>query len=114
MGTPHFMSPEQAEGILADPRSDMFSLGCVLYVACTGQLPFDSDTIPGLLWTICEFHPPSIRSLNPALPAWLEEIVAGLLTKDAARRFPTASDMKRLFLCQWAKCLTARRTRTVR
>jgi HD-like signal output (HDOD) protein len=114
VGTPNFMSPEQADGQRLDPRSDMFSLGCVLYVACTGQLPFDGDTIPGLLRAICEFHPPSIRSLNPSLPAWLEEIVEGLLTKDARRRFPTATDMKRLFLCHWAKCLTVRRTTAAR
>jgi HD-like signal output (HDOD) protein len=108
IGTPYFMSPEQADGRRADPRSDMFSLGCVLYTACTGQLPFDCETLLGVLRAICESHPPGIRVLNPTLPEWLEEIVAGLLIKDPEKRFPTAVEMKRLFLSRWAHLYTDR------
>jgi serine/threonine-protein kinase len=102
-GTPLFMSPEQADGQRTDPRSDMFSLGVILYLACTGKMPFNGESVQDVLQAIRETSPPPVRALNPALPAWLEEVVAGLLTKKANLRYPTAGELKRLLLCHWAK-----------
>ncbi len=109
VGTPCFMSPEQADGDRTSDRSDMFSLGSVLYLACTGQLPFPGDTIQEVLAQVREARPRPIRDLNPALPAWLEEIVAGLLARAPERRFPTAAELKRVLLCQWARLVSSRR-----
>jgi HD-like signal output (HDOD) protein len=105
-GSPHFMSPEQAQAKPTDARSDMFSLGCVLYTACTAQLPFDGENVSEVMQAICECQPIPIRSLNPDLPTWLEEVLIGLLTRQPARRFPTAAEMKRLFLSRWASFYT--------
>jgi chemotaxis protein MotA len=113
LGTPDFMSPEQAEGKPTDSRSDMFSLGSVLYVASTGQMPFDADSDLGVLRAICETHPVPVRAVNPVLPGWLEELIAGLMTKDPARRYPTASELKRLLLSRWARLYRSRGTQTV-
>ncbi len=110
IGTPSYVSPEQANGEPVDARSDMFSLGTVLYLACTGRLPFDSPTILGVLREIGEKTPPPIRSLKPDLPAWLEEIIEGLHGKDPARRFPSAADLRRLMLLKRAQ-LTVEVTR---
>jgi serine/threonine-protein kinase len=108
IGTPYFMSPEQAEGLQPDRRSDMFSLGSVLYLACTGRLPFEGNDLLTVLRAVCESSPPPVRTLNSALPAWLEEVVAGLLTKDPARRFPTAAELRRLLLVRWARLVSGR------
>lgn len=106
VGTPQFMSPEQAEGRGAGPASDMFSLGSILYTCCTGELAFDSDTVPALLKEICSRHPPLLRQKDPSLPAWLEEIVFGLLSKNPALRYPNASELKRLLVSRWASLYT--------
>ncbi len=109
VGTPTFMAPEQADGQPVGPPSDMFSLGCVLYVACTGRLPFPGNTLSPVLRALFDCCPPPVRTINPDLPPWLEEIIAGLLAKDPARRFPTATELKRLFLCRWARLYTRRK-----
>ncbi len=108
LGTPYFMSPEQAEGQTPDCRTDLFSLGSVLYYACTGRRPFEGSTLLTVLRAVAEENPRPVRALNPALPAWLEELVAGLLTKDPARRYPTAAELRRLLLCRWARLFTGR------
>jgi HD-like signal output (HDOD) protein len=114
VGTPYYMSPEQAEGRGVDSRSDLFSLGAVLYLACTGIRPFEAATVAGVLRAVREHAPPPLRSLNPAVPAWLEEVVAGLLNKDPACRFPRAEEMKRLFLIQRARHVAERTSGVVR
>ncbi|HEX8201266.1 MAG TPA: serine/threonine-protein kinase, partial [Isosphaeraceae bacterium] len=88
-GTPEFMSPEQARGELVDPRSDLFSLGGVLYAMCTGHAPFRAGTSLAVLKRVCEDRHRPIRALNPGIPGWFEEIVDRLLEKDPNDRFPT-------------------------
>lgn len=105
VGTPSYMSPEQANSQTVDARSDMFSLGTVLYLACTGRLPFEAPTVAAVLRAIRDRTPLPVREHNPELPAWLDEILSGLLSKDPARRFPMAAELKRLFLLKRAGCL---------
>ena len=92
-GTPQFMAPEQANGDTIDLRSDLFSLGSVLYLLCVGRPPFRATTTMGLLKRICEESPRPIRDLNPDIPEWLEAIVSKLLRKKPSERFQTATEV---------------------
>lgn len=92
-GTPPFMSPEQAYGDLVDHRSDLFSLGCMIYAMCTGRSPFRAETTLAVLKRVCEDAPKPIRKVNPAIPEWLAEIVGKLLEKKPDRRFQTAREV---------------------
>ncbi len=89
-GTPQYMSPEQAGGDAVDHRSDLFSLGSVLYAMCTGRPPFRAETMFGVLRRIRETPPRPIREINADVPEWLERIVLKLLSKEAADRIATA------------------------
>ena len=91
-GTPQYMSPEQAGGDAVDHRSDLFSLGSVLYAMCTGRPPFRAETTFGVLRRIRETPPRPIREINADIPEWLERIVLKLLSKDAADRIATATE----------------------
>jgi WD40 repeat protein len=95
-GTPSFMSPEQAEGKPVDHRSDLFSLGSVLYAMCTGRPPFRAGTGMGVLKRVCEETPRPIRETNPEVPDWLAAAVARLHAKDPAARFQSAADVAEL------------------
>ncbi len=95
-GTPQFMSPEQARGETIDARSDLFSLGSVMYAMCTGRPPFRAETSIGVLRRISDVEPRSIREINPDLPEWLEKIVIRLLAKDSHKRFPSAAAVAEL------------------
>ena len=90
-GTPQYMSPEQANGDAVDHRSDLFSLGSVLYAMCTGRPPFRAETTFGVLRRIREALPRPIREINPDIPEWLDRIVITLLSKEATGRFDSAS-----------------------
>jgi serine/threonine protein kinase len=92
-GTPRFMAPEQARGERVDRRADLFSLGGVLYALCTGRPAFDGDTTPAVIRQVCDDQPIPVRELNPALPAWLGEIVERSLAKDPDDRFQSAADL---------------------
>ncbi|MBC7818973.1 MAG: serine/threonine protein kinase, partial [Planctomycetaceae bacterium] len=92
-GTPLFMSPEQARGEAVDHRSDLFSLGSVMYAMCVGHAPFRGSTTMGVLKRVCEESPRPIREVNPDVPDWLSEIIAKLLAKAPADRFQTAAEV---------------------
>jgi hypothetical protein len=92
-GTPSFMSPEQAEGKPVDHRSDLFSLGGVLYAMCTGRPPFRAGSSMGVLKRVCEDTPTPIREINPEVPDWLVAVVEKLHAKDPADRFPSAAEV---------------------
>lgn len=93
VGTPRYMAPEQARGTPVDARGDLFSLGCVLYRMCTGQLPFQGETTMALLTALAVDMPPPMTALNPRLPKPLSELVAHLLAKEPAHRPRSAREV---------------------
>ncbi len=95
-GTPQYMSPEQADGGPIDHRSDLFSLGSVLYAMSTGHPPFRAETAMGVLRRICEDEPRPLREVNSALPAWFERLVGKLLAKEPTERFSSAAEVAEL------------------
>jgi formylglycine-generating enzyme required for sulfatase activity len=92
-GTPLYMSPEQAQGEPVDARSDLFSLGSVLYQLCAGRPPFEADSTLAILKRVCEMDPRPLREVNPEIPAWLEAVIFRLLEKDPAQRFQSAAEV---------------------
>ncbi len=95
-GTPQYMSPEQAEGRQVDARSDLFSLGSVLYAMCTGRSPFRADNPVAVLRRVCDDTPRPIREVNPDIPDWLCTIIDRLLAKQPEDRFQTAQEVSDL------------------
>ncbi|WP_261342078.1 serine/threonine protein kinase [Thalassoglobus neptunius] len=95
-GTPQYMSPEQAHGDSVDHRSDLFSLGSVVYFMLTGRSPFRAETTMGVLNRISNDEPRSLRSINPDVPEWLETVVVKLLEKDRDQRFQSAEEVAKL------------------
>ncbi|HVC97893.1 MAG TPA: serine/threonine-protein kinase [Pirellulales bacterium] len=92
-GTPQYMSPEQSRGDPTDARSDLFSLGSVLYAAGAGHPPFRAETALGVLRRISDAEPRPIREVNPDVPAWLEGLVCRLHEKSPDRRFGSAAEV---------------------
>ncbi len=93
VGTPEYMSPEQARGEAVDHRTDLFSLGSILYTMTTGCPPFRAPTTLAVMRRVCETPPTSIRKFNPDLPNWLIRIIERLLAKQPHKRYQTASDV---------------------
>jgi serine/threonine protein kinase len=93
-GTPQYMSPEQARGEPVDHRSDLFSLGSVLYAMCVGHPPFRAETAYGVLRRVEDQEPRSIRELNPEIPVWLAAVIAKLHHKRPSERFQLASELE--------------------
>jgi eukaryotic-like serine/threonine-protein kinase len=93
MGTPRYMSPEQARGENVDARSDIFSLGVMLYEMTTGRPPFDGATISELIAAILRDSPPPFVASVPDTDAELERIVDRALRKDRAERYQTAREL---------------------
>ncbi|MFN7876560.1 MAG: serine/threonine-protein kinase, partial [Pirellula sp.] len=95
-GTPHYMSPEQVRGEELDGRSDLFSLGCVLYALCTGHPPYRADSGYAVMRRITDEQPRSIREQNALIPEWLERVVMRLLEKDRESRFQSAEELAQI------------------
>ena len=93
MGTAAYMSPEQVLGEKVDPRTDIFSLGLVLYEMATGRRAFGGDTFDAVRDSILLTEPTAVRKCNPQLPAELERIVGKALIKDRERRYQLAADL---------------------
>ena len=93
MGTPDYMPPEQAQGAPADFRSDIYSLGVVLFEVFVGRLPFTGENMMAVVMAHIQKPVPSPRSMNPKIPPRLEAIILRMLDKDPARRFATVSEV---------------------
>ncbi len=89
VGTPHYMSPEQASGDTVDARSDLYSLGVVAFSAATGHVPFDADSTPAILAMHMTRAAPALATERTDLPSALTGAVDRLLQKDPADRYPT-------------------------
>ncbi|MBX3442234.1 MAG: serine/threonine protein kinase [Planctomyces sp.] len=92
-GTPHYMSPEQARGESVDVRSDLFSLGSVLYAMTAGRPPFRAETTYGILRRVTDEPARPLGELNPLTPKWFDALVGKLLEKSAADRFRSAEEV---------------------
>ena len=95
-GTPEYMSPEQAQSEPVDHRSDLFSLGCVLYVMCTGRPPFRAESTVAMIRRVCDHEPRAIREVNADIPDPLANLVSKLLAKDSDDRLQSASEVSEL------------------
>jgi serine/threonine-protein kinase len=94
-GTPHYMAPEQASGRRGDSRSDIYSLGAILYQLLTGALPFDGEDLVDVMNVRVTADPPAPRSLNPDISPEAEEIVLRAMDRDPGLRYRDAAEMKR-------------------
>ncbi|HEV7500352.1 MAG TPA: protein kinase [Vicinamibacteria bacterium] len=89
-GTPSYMSPEQANGDPLDARSDVFSLGAVLYLLLTGVRAFDAPSVPGILARVASKDPTPPSRMVPEIPSVVDDVVARALAKDVGARYATA------------------------
>lgn len=94
-GTPQYMSPEQIRGKGIDGRSDLYSLGVMLYWLLAGHTPFDADDVDTLLRRILNDAPPPLKPLDPATPTELLDVVRTLLAKDPAERYQNGRELVR-------------------
>lgn len=94
MGTVAYMSPEQARGEVTDTRTDLFSVGTVIYQTATGVLPFQGDTSAMVFDSILNRDPIPVAQVNPSLPAELDRILGQSLEKDRELRYQSATDLK--------------------
>jgi eukaryotic-like serine/threonine-protein kinase len=94
MGTATYFSPEQARGATVDPRSDLYSLGVVLYEMITGAPPFSGDSAVAIAYKHVQENPMPPRRIDPSLPETLEAITLKTLAKNPANRYPTAQDLR--------------------
>jgi serine/threonine-protein kinase len=94
MGTATYFSPEQAQGLPVDPRSDLYSLGCVLYEMLTARPPFSGDSPVAIAYKHVQEQPYPPSTVNPTVPAALEAVDMKLLQKDPADRYASAEDLR--------------------
>ena len=101
IGTPAYMSPEQARGLPVDARTDLYAVGTCMYHALSGRLPFEANSLPALLVAIFEHSPAPLARFHPGIDPRMEAIVARAMAKDPAARFATAEEM-RAALAPWS------------
>ncbi len=101
-GTPQYMSPEQAKGNPIDLRSDLFSLGSVMYTAATGRAPFRAETVFGVIQRVCETEPLPVREINPKIDRWLEAFINKLHSKNREDRFESAEQVVEILSAELA------------
>jgi tRNA A-37 threonylcarbamoyl transferase component Bud32 len=94
LGTAAYLSPEQAQGVAVDPRSDVYSLGCVLYEMLTGRKPFTGDSALAIAYKHVREDPAPPSQVNPDIPPELEAVVMTAMAKDQAQRFPSGGAMQ--------------------
>src|SRR4051794_9548760 len=94
MGTATYFAPEQAQGLPLDPRSDLYSLGVVLYEMVTGRPPFSGESPVAIAYKHVQEQPPPPRHLNTNVPPALEAIILKLLSKNPQARYPSAEDLR--------------------
>lgn len=102
LGTPRYMSPEQASGTAVDGRSDLFTVGVILYEMLTGHKAFDAESLPTLIMQIVQKSPVPIRQLSADAPVGLQKIVNKLLQKKPERRFQTGGELQRALVRELA------------
>ena len=98
VGTPSYMSPEQAQGKPIDGRSDIYALGVMLFEMTTGRRPFEAETPYGVAVKQVTLPPPKPRSLNPQIPPAVEAVILCALDKDPSRRYPSAAALYEAFI----------------
>ena len=103
LGTPSFMSPEQLAGLHVDGRSDLYSLGVMLFQLLTGSLPFKGDSMAALMYQIANQPAPSVRSLRSELPQALADVLERTLAKSPGERFQTGAELA----VQLRRCVNA-------
>ena len=101
MGTPEYMSPEQARADPLDGRTDLFSLGSVLYEMCTGRLPFTGPDTLSVLAAVVKGEPPTPREMNPDIPVALDRMIVGLMAKNPDDRPGAAREVSAEFKQIW-------------
>jgi serine/threonine-protein kinase len=104
------MSPEEAQGGQADGRSDLFSIGVVLYQLACGELPFQGDSMASLRYKIVNDEPPDIMKIDPRVPPTVRKVLDNALRKDPKRRYPNGAKLaEHLRLCR-QRLASARKT----
>jgi serine/threonine-protein kinase len=108
LGTPAYVSPEQARGDSVDPHSDQYSLGIILFQLATGQLPFDAETPMAIVLKHVQEPLPLPRSINPRVPESVQRIILKATAKDPADRFASVADLNAAFQAALAHALDPR------
>jgi len=92
LGTPDYMAPEQISGRVVDGRTDQYSLACLTFQLLTGEVPFQRDQLPAVIYAHLSVPPPSLVSRRPDLPAAVDQVVAKAMAKTAEKRFQSCGD----------------------
>ena len=96
LGTPQYMSPEQAQGLDLDPRADQYALGCILFEMLAGTVPYDDDNVVAILFAHCTAKVPALAARRPGLvvPPAVEQIMLRTLAKQPGDRFPSMRELE--------------------